>query len=166
MAVHNANLDLDGNQIANVAATETVAVTGDKFLFLDATDGVVKGLDHSNLPGGSVALADVIDRYVWSYDTYAAGATVIRQKVSAPGTITAVRIIAGTATTGGESWTIFKNGATTSETVTLATTATEEDDTTGWTTTVVAGDDLYPDPTSSPSVASTNGSIVIEVTRT
>lgn len=107
----------------------------------------------------------IIDRYMWSYDEYDAAAKVIKQKACAAGTMTAVRIVADTAPTGGESWTVFKEGSTTGQSVTLASTATEEDDTSVGSVTFAAGDTIHVDPTSSPSTPSTWGSIVVEITR-
>ena len=160
-AVLQFGVDSNGT-ITDINAVPSTPVTGDKILYRDAGDFSVKSFEYDDI----AAKTDVIDRYVWSYDSYDKDATVIKQKVSSPGTISAVRIIANTAPTGAEAWVIHKNGTTISQTVTLATTATEQDDTSVGSTAVVAGDDISLDPTSTPSTASTWGSIIVEVTRT
>lgn len=53
MAKQVGDLDMNNQTIVNPAAVETVAVTGDLFLFKDTTDGDVKGLDYKDFPSGN-----------------------------------------------------------------------------------------------------------------
>ena len=108
----------------------------------------------------------IIDKYVWSYDSYDAAAAVAPQVAGASGELFAVGVGCATANVGGETWAIEKNGSDTTEEVTLAAAALSEYDTTGFSTTVVAGDRISINPESSPGTPSENGSVTLFFKRT